>query len=70
MADQVNFAVAESGTPPPPCPSGYHWDATANACVVDTPTPDYRVPLIIAGAIGIGAVAYLGTRKKQKKPVK
>jgi len=34
------------------------------------PPPDYRVPLIIAGVIGVGTVAYLSTRKKQEKSVK
>lgn len=68
--DAVQFQVVPT-TSPPTCPPGYHWDATQNACVADTPpSPDYRVPLIIAGAVGVGAVAYLSTRKKQKKPAK
>ena len=51
------------------CPTGYHWDATQNACVADT-SSDYRLPIVIAGVLGVGAVAYLSTRKKQKKPNK
>ena len=37
---------------------------------ITAPPPDYILPLIIAGAVGVGAIAYLGTRKKQKKPAK
>jgi cathepsin L len=30
--------------PPPPCPTGQHWDATQNACVPDAPVPPGPTP--------------------------
>lgn len=42
QADPANGNVQLASCPPPSCPTGYHFDATTNACVADAVTRECK----------------------------
>ena len=73
IAEEQPFTIAGADTPPNTCPTGYHWDATQNSCILDAsppPPPFGDNTLLIVGGIGAvliiaGVAAYVLKRKKQ-----